>query len=68
MTLPSMTGTKFNADAVKWCLERERDENSAFKGSTFIDSVDVVDEYTIRINTTQPTTELPGAVSYVGTR
>ena len=60
-------GTKFNADAVKWCLERERDENSAFKGSTFIDSVDVVDEYTIRINTTQPTTELPGAVSYVGT-
>ena len=60
-------GTKFNADAVKWCLERERDENSAFKGSTFIDSVDVIDEYTIRINTTQPTTELPAALSYVGT-
>ena len=60
-------GTKLNAEAVKWCLERERDENSAFKGSTFIDSVDVIDEYTININTTQPTTELPAALSYVGT-
>ncbi len=60
-------GTKLNAEAVKWCLERESDENSAFKGSTFIDSVDVVDEYTININTTQPTTELPAALSYVGT-
>ena len=44
-------GTKFNADAVKWCIERSLVNNSALKGSTFIESVDVIDDYTVQFNT-----------------
>ena len=60
-------GTKFNADAVKWCIERSLVNNSALKGSTFIESVDVIDDYTVQFNTFEKTTDLHDALSYVGT-
>lgn len=60
-------GSEFNADAVKWCLERQMKENESFVGRTDISSIEVVDDYTIRISTNEPTTELPQSMCYVGT-
>jgi len=42
-------GTDFNAQAVKYCLDRAI-ENKMVKG---FNSVDVIDDYTVRINVTQ---------------
>ena len=39
-------GTDFNAEAVKWCIDRAI-ENKMVKG---FNSVDVIDDYTVRIN------------------
>ena len=60
-------GTPMNAEAVKWSIEWELENNPAFAGSTFIESAEVLDEYRIQFNTSQKTTDLPAALSYVGT-
>ncbi len=54
-------GTPFNAEAVKANLERSKNwENSNIAGDLVnVDTVDVVDEYTVQINLTQPDTALP---------
>lgn len=60
-------GTPFNAEAVKWCIERSLKENSALAGTTYIKSVDVISDYKVQFTTTEKTTDLPAALSYVGT-
>ncbi len=54
-------GTAFNAEAVKANLERSKTwEKSNIAGDLInVDTVDVVDEYTVQINLTQPDTALP---------
>ena len=58
-------GTTMNADSVKWCLDRSAKENTGFTGTTGIESVDVIDEYTIQINTAEPSGEVPEALTNV---
>lgn len=54
-------GTPFNAEAVKANLERSKTwENSNIAGDLInVDTVDVVDEYTVQLNLSQPDTALP---------
>ena len=50
-------GTSFNAEAVKFNLERMLDPNLAHTkkaSAALLDSVDVVDEYTVRVNFKEP--------------
>lgn len=51
-------GEPFNAEAVKYTIERTVDpevgSNNRFPGAVHFDHVEVVDEYTVRIITTQP--------------
>ena len=56
-------GTKFNAEAVKWWLEKTRDNMASFDTYTHIESVDVVDEYTIQCNLNKSFSELPEAMT-----
>ncbi len=58
-------GTDFNAAAVKWCFERAAKENSSFTSYTAIKSVDVVDDYTVQLNTSIKTGEIPEALTNV---
>ncbi|MGI6012841.1 MAG: ABC transporter substrate-binding protein [Oscillospiraceae bacterium] len=58
-------GSDFNADAVKWCFERAAKENSSFTAYTAIESVDVIDEYTVQLNTNIKTGEIPEALTNV---
>jgi peptide/nickel transport system substrate-binding protein len=60
-------GTPFNAKAVKWCIERSLKENSELAGTTYIQSVEVIDDHTVQFTTSERTTDLPAAMSYVGT-
>lgn len=60
-------GTRMDAEAVKWSMEWELKNNSAFAGSTFIESVEVIDDLTVQFTTSRKTTDLPAALSYVGT-
>ncbi|MCR5582162.1 MAG: hypothetical protein K6F70_00890 [Eggerthellaceae bacterium] len=60
-------GTDFNADAVKWCFERSLNESTSFASYTHIQSVDVVDDHTVKITTAVPTGELPEALTNVAT-
>ena len=60
-------GTRMDAEAVKWSMEWELKNNSAFAGSTFIESVEVIDDFTVQFTTSRKTTDLPAALSYVGT-
>ena len=60
-------GTRMDAAAVKWSIEWELANNSAFVGSTFIESVKVLDDFTVQFTTSRKTTDLPAALSYVGT-
>lgn len=59
-------GSDFNAEAVKWCLERAMESNGSFIGYTDIASVEVVDDHTVKITTNNPNTEVPQAMCYVG--
>ena len=59
-------GTKFNADAVKWCLDRSLSKNDYFASMAYIDEVEVLDEYTIQFHTSTPTGELPEILTNVG--
>jgi peptide/nickel transport system substrate-binding protein len=58
-------GTDFNAAAVKWCFERAAKENSSFTSYTAIESVDVIDDYTVQLNTNIKTGEIPEALTNV---
>ena len=60
-------GTPMNAEAVKWSFDWALANNSSLAGSTFIESVKAVDDYTLEFTTSQKTTDLPAALSYVGT-
>ncbi|UYO62882.1 ABC transporter substrate-binding protein [Acetobacterium wieringae] len=60
-------GTKFNAEAVKWCIERSLVDNTSLAKTTGIASVDVIDEYTVQFNTSVNTGDLPEALTNVGT-
>lgn len=60
-------GTRMDAAAVKWSIEWELANNSAFAGSTFIESVKALDDFTVQFTTSRKTTDLPAALSYVGT-
>ncbi len=56
-------GSKFNAEAVKWWLEKTRDNMASFDNYTHLESVDVVDEYTIQCNLNKSFSELPEAMT-----
>lgn len=60
-------GSTFNAEAVKWCLDRTAEMDASFVGYTDIAGVEVVDDYTVNIKTNQPNTEIPQTMCYVGT-
>ena len=60
-------GTPFNAEAVKWCLERAMELNSSLIGYTDMAGVEVVDDHTVNIMTNEPNTEIPQIMGYVGT-
>ncbi len=53
-------GEPFNAEAVKANVELVRDSATAYSGPLqVVESVDVVDEFTVRLNLTGPTPSLP---------
>lgn len=56
-------GSKFNAEAVKWWLEKTRDNMPSFDTYTHIKSVDVLDEYKVQFNLSKPFSELPEALT-----
>jgi peptide/nickel transport system substrate-binding protein len=58
-------GTDFNAAAVKWCFDRAATENSSFTSYTAIKTTDVIDDYTIQLNTSIKTGEIPEALTNV---
>jgi peptide/nickel transport system substrate-binding protein len=58
-------GTKFNAEAVKWIINRSLDKNASFSQTTGIKSVAVVDEFTVQFETTDKNGELPEALTNV---
>lgn len=60
-------GTPMNAEAVKWSFDWVLANNPAIAGSAYIESVNVIDEYTLEFVTSKKTTDLPAAMSYVGT-
>lgn len=60
-------GTDCNANAVKWCFDRQLREDKSFKGYTNISSTEVVDDHTLRFTTAVPTGELPEALTNVAT-
>lgn len=60
-------GTKMNAEAVKWCMERSLQKNDSFAQTTGIKSVSVLDDYTVQFETTVKTGELPEALTNVAT-
>lgn len=63
-------GTDFNAEAVAWNIARTRAEDppgSVFRSNfATLDSVDVVDEFTVRFNLTQPDAAFPAILSDTG--
>jgi peptide/nickel transport system substrate-binding protein len=62
-------GTAFNAQAAKFNLDRLMDPQDAtqvYRLFTAMDSVDVVDEYTVRINLKQPSADIFTALAYKG--
>lgn len=58
-------GSDFNADAVKWCFDRQIAEDKSFSSYTKITSVDVLDTYKVQLNTSAPTGEVPEALTNV---
>lgn len=58
-------GTELNAEAVKWCLDRQKELDESFVSATKIKSIDVVDDYTIKFTTSEKTGELPEALTNV---
>ncbi len=60
-------GTKMTANDVKETLERVVSKNSRDKAMLKMDSVDVIDDYTIHIKTTQENPIVPGVLHYPDT-
>ncbi|AET68429.1 ABC-type dipeptide transport system, periplasmic component [Desulfosporosinus orientis DSM 765] len=60
-------GTKMNAEAVKWCLERSLAQNPSFAQTINLKSVSVIDDYTVELETAVKTGELPEALTNVAT-
>ena len=58
-------GTDFNAEAVKWCFERTMENSDSFASYTSIASVEVVDDYTVKFISSEPTGEIPEALTNV---
>ena len=60
-------GTPFNAEAVKWSIDRVINiaGDPSWLVSDFVDSVDVVDEYTVRFNLQGPVGFFPDLVATV---
>ncbi len=58
-------GDPFNAQAVKWSIDRVMKLNAdpAWLVTTYVKSVDVVDDYTVRFNLTGPTAYFPALVA-----
>ena len=58
-------GTDFNAEAVKWNLDQSKSARTIGTGK--LDSVDVVDDYTVRINLSDWDSTFSGSLShYIG--
>ncbi len=57
-------GTKMTADAVKFSLDRVISKNSRMKSMLNVKSVEVVDDYTLRIVTNAENPILPGVLHY----
>ncbi len=60
-------GTKFNAEAVKWCIDRSLNKNASFSKTTGIKSVSVISGYEVQFETVTRTGELPEALTNVAT-
>ncbi len=60
-------GTPFNAEAVKWSIDRVMNiaGDPSWLVNDFVDSVDVVDEYTVRFNLQGPVGFFPSLVATV---
>jgi len=60
-------GTPFNADAVKWSIDRVSRiaGDPSWLVTSFVDTVDVVDEYTVRFNLQGPVGFFPALVATV---
>nr|WP_306239292.1 ABC transporter substrate-binding protein [Ornithinimicrobium cryptoxanthini] len=56
-------GTPFDAEAVKWNLERANSEGSNTRDLSSIESIDVVDEHTVQLNLSQPDASIPLVLS-----
>ncbi|MFA5670393.1 MAG: ABC transporter substrate-binding protein [Balneolaceae bacterium] len=62
-------GTPFNAAAVKFNLDRSldpTDATQAYTYFTYVDSIEVIDDYTVRINMKQPSAVILDALIYRG--
>lgn len=57
-------GSKMTASDVKFSLQRAAEIDSTVKGLLKLDSIDVVDDTTLRIRTTEPNSILPVALHY----
>lgn len=60
-------GTPFTAEAVKYSLERLLDPDTQAIGSfiiTMVESIEIVDDYTVRISTDAPFAPLPAHLSH----
>jgi peptide/nickel transport system substrate-binding protein len=57
-------GSKMTASDVKFSLQRAADLDGTVKGLLKLDSIDAVDETTLRIHTTEPNSILPVALHY----
>ncbi|MFC4799011.1 ABC transporter substrate-binding protein [Neobacillus sp. GCM10023253] len=56
-------GTKFNADAVKFNIERVTSKDSKVSDLSNVESVEVVDEYTVKLHLKQPDSSIILALS-----
>lgn len=58
-------GTDFNAEAVKWCFDRQMTEDESFSSYTKIKQVNVIDDKTVELVTSEATGEVPEALTNV---
>jgi peptide/nickel transport system substrate-binding protein len=62
-------GTDFNAQAVKWCFEKQKASNMYASVTTYWKSLEVIDDYTLKINYTalfnRSTRSFADSVTYI---
>lgn len=56
-------GTELDAKAVKWCLDRSLEGNESLAKTTGIESIEAVDDHTVRFHMKEASGELPEALS-----